>query len=443
LPDSGFFTYLGEKHRSWMKITYSSSKINSFGGINFANSIISNLGVFKTIDQTLDNRGIRGEYQYSDLFRSYFLMTLCGGECAEDISEHLRQELSQVRDFDVCSADTLLRMQKELATTKETYISNTGISHEFNVNMAMNNLMVKLLVQSRQLKPDNDEYIFDYDNQFMPTEKFDSKRSYKKADGYFPGIASINNHPVYIENRNGNSNVKYRQSETLTRAYSLLADHAIKAKHSRMDCGSFDRTVIPVVEANSEFFYIRAQRCDNLMSQIKQIKNWTTVSIGFKQYQVASIEYAPFGMEKSYRYVISKEKNTDGQGDLFTGDNFTYRAIMTNNMEMSDLETIEFYNKRGESERLFDEMNNDFLWKKMPFSFLQENTVFLIMMAICRNLFHYLTNFISRKLDFIKPTYRLKKFIFRFMVVPSKWIKQGRQYVLRLFSAKKYHLLLT
>ena len=109
---------------------------------------------------------------------------------------------------------------------------------------------------------------------------------------------------------------------------------------------------------------------------------------------------------------------------------------------MTDKEVVEFYNDRGDSERLFDEMNNDFLWKKMPFSFLHENTVFLVMMAICRNLFHFLTKFISRKLDFIKPNFRLKKFIFRFMVVPAKWIKQGRQLVLKLFTSKKYHLLL-
>ena len=425
-----------------MKITYSTSKINSFGGINFANSIIVNKGICSTIDQLLGKRGVRAGYSYSDLFRSYLLMTLCGGECAEDITEHLRGELGQVKDFNVCSADTLLRMQKELSTQKETFISDTGISHEFNVNMSMNNLMVKLLVDTQQLTPGNNGYVFDYDNQFIPTEKYDSKRSYKKADGYFPGIASIGNHPVYIENRNGNSNVKYRQDETLSRAYGLLAGHGIKVKHSRMDCGSFDQTVIPVVEANSEFFYIRAQRCANLLDQIKNISDWNTVTIGFKEYQVASIQYAPFGWGKTYRYVVSKEENTDGQGDLFTGDSFTYRAIMTNNTEMSDLEVIEFYNNRGDSERLFDEMNNDFLWSKMPFSFLHENTVFMVMMAICRNLFHYLTKFISRKLDFIKPVFRLKKFIFRFMVVPSKWIKQGRQHILKLFTTKKYHLLL-
>ena len=425
-----------------MKITYSKENINSFGGINFADKIIDNASAYEMIDQVLGNRGVNSKYSYSDLIRSYLLMVLCGGECAEDITEHLRTELSHVKGFDVCSADTLLRMQKELSTEKETFLSNANIEHDFNVNMDMNRLMVRMLMKTKQLSPKDDGYVFDYDNQFIPTGKHDSKRSYKQADGYFPGIASIGNFPVYIENRNGNSNVKFKQDETLKRAYGILNEFEIKAKHSRMDCGSFDKSVVPVVEANSEYFYIRAQRCANLYDLIRNITSWETAEIGFKEYQLASIEYAPFGWGKTYRYVISREKKADAQGNLFTGDDFTYRAIMTNNREMTDLEIVEFYNDRGESERLFDEMNNDFLWKKMPFSFLHENTVFLIMMAICRNLFHFLTDFISKKLDFIKPNFRLKKFIFRFMVVPSKWIKRGRQQILKLFSTKKYHLLL-
>lgn len=425
-----------------MKITYSTENINSFGGINFADSIIGNTSVYKTIDQSLGQRGTKAVYSYSDLFRSYLLMTLCGGECAEDITEHLRSELSQIKDFEVCSADTLLRMQKELATEKKTTISRTGIEHDFNMNMEMNRLMVRLLIQTGQLSPNNEDYIFDYDNQFIPTDKYDPKRSYKHADGYFPGIASIGNFPVYIENRNGNSNVKYLQEETLKRAYSILFEFGIKVKFSRMDCGSFDKEVIPVVEANSQYFCIRAQRCASLYDIVRDTTGWTKATIGFKEYEVASIEYAPFGWEKTYRYVITREKKVDAQGDLFTGDDYPYRAIMTNNREMTDLEVVEFYNDRGESERLFDEMNNDFLWKKMPFSFLQENTVFLVMMAICRNLYHFLTGFISKRVNFIKPTFRLKKFIFRFMVVPSKWTTRGRQRVLKLFSAKEYHLLL-
>src|SRR5665648_1226094 len=77
-----------------MKITYSSENINSFGGINFADHIVNSASVYKTIDQTLGQRGIKAEYSYGDLFRSYLLMVLCGGVCAEDITEHLRAELA-------------------------------------------------------------------------------------------------------------------------------------------------------------------------------------------------------------------------------------------------------------------------------------------------------------------------------------------------------------
>ncbi|WP_010522270.1 hypothetical protein, partial [Aquimarina agarivorans] len=285
-----------------MKITYSSETINSFGGINFADHIVSKSSIYQLIDQKLGSRSSKSTYCYSDLIRSYFLLTLCGGECAEDITEHFRRELEQVKDFSVCSADTLLRMQKELATTKQTYISSTAVQHDFNINMKLNELMIELLIHCKQLSPNNQDYIFDYDNQFIPTAKYDSKRSYKKADGYFPGIATIGNHPVYIENRNGNSNVKYKQDQTLQRAYNTLKKFGIKPKYSRMDCGSFVKTVIPVVEANSEYFFIRVQRCTSLYGTIKEITQWQDVEIGFKNYQIASIQYAPFGEKKTYRY---------------------------------------------------------------------------------------------------------------------------------------------
>lgn len=441
MPNSFFFTYFGEKH-SGMKVQYSSEKINPFGGINFVNKTIENTGVFQIIDKTLGSRASQAEYSYSDIFRSYWLINFTGGDCAEDINEHLRPYLSDIKGIALPGADTLLRVQKQLATDKEIFTTDKGIKHEININENLNRLMIKQLVHCKQLEQANTEYTFDYDNQFLPTDKYDAKRSYKQADGYFPGIASINNMPVYIENRNGNSNVKYKQDQTLQRAYNLLDEFNIKIKRSRMDCGSFSKEIVKVVEANSKYFYIRAQRCEDLFGKINQIKTWTEVEIGFKKYEVASIQYTPFGQDKAYRYVISREKNIDGQCNLFTGDHYLYRAIMTNDNEKTDLEVVLFYNERGQSERLFDEMNNDFNWNKLPFSFLQENTVFMIIMAMCRNMYHFLLEVISKKVDFVKTTFRLKKFIFRFVVVPTKWIRQARQDILKVFSTKKYHLVI-
>jgi len=70
---------------------------------------------------------------------------------------------------------------------------------------------------------------------------------------------------------------------------------------------------------------------------------------------------------------------------MFTGDTFTYRSILTNDWQSSEKEVIEYYNQRGASEKLFDVMNNDFGWNHLPFSFMNENTAYLIIMQLSKN----------------------------------------------------------
>ncbi len=54
----------------------------------------------------------------------------------------------------------------------------------------LNNLLVNALLATGQLLPDN-EYDFDFDHQFIETEKFDTKMTYKKFTGYSLGILNI------------------------------------------------------------------------------------------------------------------------------------------------------------------------------------------------------------------------------------------------------------
>ena len=107
-----------------------------------------------------------------------------------------------------------------------------------------------------------------------------------------------------------------------------------------------------------------------------------------------------------------------------------------------EVHLIEFYNQRGASEKIFDEMNNDFGWGKLPFSFLEENAVYMLITEICRNFYLYVLGKISHKVSFVENTFRLKKFIYRFVVVPYKWIKKGGQKTLKLFTDRPYHLVL-
>ena len=81
------------------------------------------------------------------------------------------------------------------------------------------------------------------------------------------------------------------------------------------------------MESNCESFYIRAQKCEGMELLIQQINTWEKRKIGKRYYQVASVEYFPFGQkEKGYRLVITKEPNKTGQMDVFTKDAMIYQG---------------------------------------------------------------------------------------------------------------------
>ena len=423
-----------------MKITTSTDTIKSFGGLNFISAEFDKLQLPALITQHLGERSPLAVFSYSDAIKNLWAIIFAGGDCAEDISVNLKGELSQIENLNVCSPDTLLRLQKSLALDKEIHIGKSGSVNDISKNARLNELNLDMLLQSKTLRP-NRFYDLDFDHQFIPCEKYDSKKGYKMKQGYFPGVASIGKEIVFIENRNGNSNVKLKQADTLAEAYKLLESKKIKIDRSRMDCGSFTKEIIETVAANCKRFYIRAQRCGELSNQVKQVEFWETVRIGLFDVEVCSIDYAPFGEDKTYRYVVGRQKNNTGQTDAFFGDDFTYRAIATNDRASTDKEVIEYYNQRGATERIFDEMNNDFGWKHLPFSFLQENTVYMVLTAMCRNFYLIILEKISKLVPFVKPYFRLKKFIFRFVTVPFKWIRRGRQKILKLFTEKPYHLL--
>jgi len=107
--------------------------------------------------------------------------------------------------------------------------------------------------------------------------------------GYLPGVASIDDKIVYIENRDGNANVKFEQATALIRAYGVLQEQGIRINRSRVDAGFYSKDIIRVVAQNSKLFYIRANKCAELFEQILQIENWQTVEINYKLYQRACV----------------------------------------------------------------------------------------------------------------------------------------------------------
>jgi hypothetical protein len=423
-----------------MKLQKISANISPFAGINFVNHGFNKVGLSQLIDNELGARVKTVGFSYSEIIRNLINIFFSGGSCAEDIQAHLGKHLKSIPGNNVPSADTILRGIKELATQNSSFISKQNKPYDFNINMKLNSLNIKSLLLTGQLQ-EGTYYDFDYDNQIIATEKYDTKLTYKHTKGYCPGVATIGNKIVYIENRDGNANVKFEQASTLSRAYNLLNESDIKVNRSRMDAGSYTKEIIEMVSANSKLFYIRANKCAELSMQISEIENWETVEINYKIYEVASIPFTQFFEDKKYRLVIMREKSNDNQIDMFTGDSLKYRSILTDDYQSTEKEVIEYYNQRGGSEKLFDVMNNDFGWKNLPCSFMNENTVFLIITAMAKNFYNYFVEKVSNTFKDILPTTRLKRFIFRFISVAGKWIYSGRQWVLKLYTEKPYEAL--
>ena len=134
----------------------------------------------------------------------------CGGSCIEDVTTHLMYPLSLHPTLRTCSADTILRAIKELTQDNISYTPDTGKTYDFNTADKLNTLLLNGLLSTGQLK-EGEGYDVDFDHQFIETEKYDAKPTYKKFLGYRPGVAVIGDMIVGIENRR----TKQEQTQSL------------------------------------------------------------------------------------------------------------------------------------------------------------------------------------------------------------------------------------
>ena len=359
------------------------------------------------IDKVLGIRCTSFGYQYSEIVGSLASVYFCGGDCVEDVTSHLMSHLSLHPTLRTCSSDTILRAISELAVGNTTYTSD-------------------------------ESYDLDFDHQFIETEKYDAKMTYKKFTGYSPGVAVIGELIVGIENRDGNANVRFHQQDTLERIFSNLELNGIHIRRARMDCGSCSREIVETIERHSEHFYIRANRCASLYDSLLALRGWKKEEINGIEYELNSITVEKWE-GKAYRLVIQRERRTDGERDLWEGE-YTYRCILTNDYTSTNREIVEFYNLRVGKERILDDMNNGFGWARLPKSFMAENTVFLLLTALIRNFYKFLMDRLDTKAFGLKRNSRIKAFVFKFISVPAKWIRTARRYELNIYTDNKSYL---
>jgi len=426
-----------------------SGQISPFGGLNFVLEAFDDLGIGTLLNKELPVLPKQSKYEWRDLLYSFWSVYFCGGDCIEDLSTNLKPSFSNSPLVKLCSADRLLERMKELSIPSEEFTAPRGKSrHEFSFNDTLNKLNVKILKKTLSGGLSKKPVVLDYDNTLIFTRKSDAKMTYKKEFGYAPGVGIIDDKVVYVENRNGNSDAQTLQQETLSRMFKVLDDEGIKIDVFRADSGSYQLTTILEASKHVDKFFIRARMSPLLNEAIGRIEDWKEIELDGETAYRGSTSFTPFKQAaqrikykeplKSYRCVVTKTKRRDGQTNLFTGEAYNYGAIITNEHDLSNDQVVFFYNQRGKTEKEFDVLKNDFGWASLPFSKLEQNTVFLIFTAICKNLYSYTIGLFSKTFKGLKPQYRIKKFIFRFICVPAKWIKSSRYWKLRIYGGHAF-----
>lgn len=426
-----------------MKIV-NSLPVSSFGGLNFVIKEVIDLKINELLNSSLPALANQSKYTWFDIIMSYWSAFFCGGDCAEDLAINLKEGLQNNPFINIPSPDRILSRLKSLAETPKIYDTQRGNKeHQFSLASSLNRLNLKMLCMLPGFKKEN--VILDYDNTIIETEKADSRMTYIKERGYYPGVGMIGKYIVYVENRNGNSTAHVLQHETIDRMTSMLREAGITIDVIRADSASYTYEIIKAMEKSANRIFVRARITDALERAIAGIKEWKEVKIGDDVVMRGSTTFVPFVRYargnnektndlKEYRIVVTKEKRSDGQINMFTGEACNYSIILTNDFEMTDDQVVFFYNARGGEEREFDVAKNDFGWNKMPFSKMEQNAVFLLVMAMCKNLYVHVIEQFSKKVKFLSPDYRIKKFIFRFICIPAKWIKTARTLKLRLYG---------
>ena len=266
------------------KVQIKSEKITPFGGIFHVRELFSRF-LGPVIDKVLGLRCTSFGYQYGEIVGSLSSVYFCGGDCVEDVTSHLMRHLSYHPTLRTCSSDTILRAIKELTQENISYTSDQGKTYDFNTADKLNTLLINALVSTGELKED-DGYDVDFNHQFLDAEKYDAKPTYKKFLGYRPGVYVIGDMIVYVENSDGNTNVRFHQADTHKRFFSLLDSKNIRVNRFRADCGSCSKEIVSEIEKHCRHFYIRATRCRSLYNDIFALRGWKTEEINGIQFDL-------------------------------------------------------------------------------------------------------------------------------------------------------------
>lgn len=463
-----------------------SNKLGSpVGGIVPILKKIQDAGIPKLMRKCLGGRVAQAKYQYHDAFTSWTLAAICGCKRIEQITK-LKKKLEFIPHLKIPSHDTIARLMKKQATEikVERRISNDkeatiNYTH-YNENINLNRMLIQSTKAIGALK-EGIHYTMDFDATYIECLRrgslraLDEEGNLKHAKiGVNPMVCLIGDLPVFISMRNANAAASFKILECLENSLKLLDESKIKIGRVISDAAGFNKTVMSMLDNRGIKFNIRfsyRKRMIDFNNQIKKCTTWRKTEIEtanfFWDCEVADItykmskEYFEKEEAKTYRVVsvriptketlaltlsqeelerremikekikrLAKKGVLKEMGKPYEDmnwkeiDGYLYKFYITNDYDKTSEEIIREYNKRGNAERKFSFMKNDFAWKQLPFDEMNHNTVFLISAALANNIFRGALELFKDRVPGMKLTNRLPEFRELFINVGCAYIRK-------------------
>ena len=410
-----------------MQVQVKPTFIQSFGGINFIHEYLNGIQFDDTVLYHLGSRSLAAQYSYGELFRELFYTSCIGGDTLDEC-RILKDQLRDHPLMHIASPDTIEYAFQELRQPCCFISTASSKQHQINEHAGFNKLLIQLCKQTGLLTKQTG-HVMDYDGHVIENTKKDNAITYKKSQGYYPVVCSINKLPVYMQNRNGNTPESYDQKAVIEKALLQCSHHQITIGCLRADASCYQKDLVTWLEEKQINYCIRAEMNESLHVALQDETDWTPTMINFQKVEVCSIDHRVLG---KLRRIVAYRKKVKGQLQLHQTDGYDYHAILTSDKAAEADSVIDFYHQRGcYGEHHFKELDYDFGWNKLPFDNIEMNTVYMYAMLIAYVLFNAVKNQYAAKLDFVHPTMQLKNFILHFVTLPARWIKTGRRWIMK------------
>lgn len=402
------------------KVTQKKGKFNTLGGVNFIKGFMEHRKVASIINRQLGNRPAQCKFSYADTILGWAYCNISGAKRIEDCMT-IKTQLETIPGVLIPSSDRIAQLMKKMSP-ESVMEESPKQTYAFSKQPVLNDLNIKVFKKLNLYS----EGLLDYDNSLVYTRKKDSKKTYDFNQGYCPGVSFLDGCPIHVEGRAGNAAPSFRIKETIESVIEMCKSNNVKVNVLRSDAASYSKALFQYCDDNDVEFVIRAPKNIKEFDDDYQYSKFEPHVISGLNVETMSVKYTPHRMKQEYRVVLMKCVHKNGD--------MTRRAIITNNWKMSDKEIVSFYNMRGAIERNFDDLKNNFNLARPPFSYLNQNTTFWILSCMAFNIYKYCIGKLSKKVDRLKPNFRLKKFIQLFVRVTSHW-KDG---TLTLFTDLPY-----